>query len=260
MVIMKNLLLTVKYGITEGFPAARWCLFVIAAAFSAVVCIYRYIDLSDMAATSFSSLETLFLVLNDAVNIIFIYLPSYLFIISGIVSNSNFGAADIIKSGSRKKWLLGKMLVLLINTIIFFIILFGINIIIINRVFPFSDKWSSGFISFRVMTGSPALDFKYTPLGSIMFFIIVTFFIYFLCGIINILIALITDHEETALLVSLSAGIGASILNLRIPASDAFSLFIKCCAVIAVTAVIYIICIKTASKKDYNISKKTSLY
>ncbi|MDU7538059.1 MAG: hypothetical protein E7K67_13830, partial [Peptostreptococcaceae bacterium] len=98
----------IRYNISESFNLVRWCLTIIAFAFACVVSVAKYIQISDMTAITFSSLEITYLILNDTVSIIYIYLPLYLFLICGIMFDDNFGSLEVIKCQSRGKWLVGK--------------------------------------------------------------------------------------------------------------------------------------------------------
>ncbi len=254
--IAKNL----KYSMRESFPVARWCLCAVVIAFTAVVSIYKYIDLSDMTATGFSSLETLFLIMTDSTNIIFIFLPTFLFIICGLTVDNNFGAVDIVKMGSRKKWLSGKFILLVINALVFFIIVTLLCFIIANRIFPFSNAWSTGFISFRVMLGNSAMDFKYPPIPTLLLSVLSSFMMYLLCGVISMSVSLITDREESALLVSLLFGIGLNLLNYNISSNNALSHIWRSVIILLFVGIIYFVCNKIACVKDFHLRKKTSLY
>jgi len=220
-------------------------------AFTAVVSVYKYIDLSDMAATAFSSLETVFLNLTDSINIIFIYLPLYLFIISGIVTTDNFGANGIIKYGSRGGWLISKLILLILNTAAFFILLFGMNMLAAHRVFPFSSSWSSGFISLRVMMGQSALDFVYPPLTTLGISVLALFLLYLLCGAVSVLTAVLTEKEELALLASLLFGISAGLINMSVTANDAFANTVRCIIIVITISIIALLCFIKVKSKDF---------
>ncbi|MDE6710725.1 MAG: hypothetical protein K2J76_09590, partial [Oscillospiraceae bacterium] len=131
----------VMFSLSEHIPAARWCLALTVIAFTAVVSVYKYIDIADMAA--FSSFEALFLIITDTVNIVFIYLPLYLFTVCGIMFDSGFGGIEILRCGSRPRWLAGKLITYLINKLTFFAAVFIINYIVCSRAFNFSSLWSS---------------------------------------------------------------------------------------------------------------------
>ena len=108
-------------------PAARWCLAVIVISFVSVVSVYKYIDMSDMAV--FSSLETMYLIQTDTMNTVFIYLPLYLFIVSGIMFDDGFGETGILRFRSRREWTVIKALVYAVNTVLFFGVILLINFV-----------------------------------------------------------------------------------------------------------------------------------
>ncbi|MDE6600524.1 MAG: hypothetical protein K2K34_10655, partial [Oscillospiraceae bacterium] len=154
------------FSLSEHIPAARWCLALAVTAFTAAVSVRKYIDLAETAA--FSSFEALFMMITDITNIVFIYLPLYLFTVCGIMFGNDFGGIDILRCGSRGRWLAGKAITYAVNTALFFAAVLIINLAVCSRTFEFSDVWSSGFVGFRVMTGSPAADFAAPPLPTII--------------------------------------------------------------------------------------------
>lgn len=153
-----------RYHIRESFPAVRFCLCIAVIAFAAVVSTYQYIDLAGMAAISFSCYETSYLILNDSINLIYIFLPLYVFLVCGIMFDNHFGAVEILKCGSRTKWMVNKYLTFVFYTCLFFGLLFGIVLSVCGNVFPAGAKWSRDFVSLRVMLGQSALDFAYSSL------------------------------------------------------------------------------------------------
>ena len=255
---IKQIIKSLKYSLKENFPVQRWCLFIALAAFASVVSIYKYIDLSDMLSTGFSSFETLFLIMTDNINIIFIFLPLYLFIICGLIVDNNFGVIDIVKMGSRKKWLLSKLILLIINTIVFFVITLLLCFIISNRIFSFSDSWSNGFVSFRIMMGNSALDFKYPPIPTLFLSVISSFMMYLLFGVISMTVSLIFDREEMSLLISMLVGIAISLLKLYISSNNALSHILHSLIILFCIVIIYLICLKIVNVKDFCVKNRLS--
>lgn len=238
------------FSLTEHIPAARWCLALGVTAFTAVVSVYKYIDIADIAA--FSSFEALFLIMTDTVNIVFIYLPLYLFTVCGIMFDSGFGGIEILRCGSRPRWLAGKLVTYLVNTVIFFTAVFLVNYTVCSRAFNFSNVWSSGFIGVRVMLGHSAEDFFAPPLPTIIGAAVSVMLLYVLCGTVNMLVSLITGRESAALFFSLFAGISVGLANMAVTANSFGSQVIRC-AVLAVSAVsVYVFCIAAANKKDFS--------
>lgn len=238
----------VKFSLSEHIPAARWCLAMAVISFTAAVSIYKYIDLADAAA--FSSLEALFLIITDAVNIVFIYLPLYLFTVCGIMFDSGFGGIEALRCGSRPKWLLGKLITYIVNTVIFFAAVFVINYTVCSRAFNFSSAWSSGFVSVRVMLGHSALDFSAPPVPTIIGAAVSVLLLYLLCGMVNMLVALLTGREATALFFSLFAGIALGLLNMTVTSNSGASQALRCIVLLICTSAVYVFCVAAANKKD----------
>ncbi len=237
------------FSLAEHIPAARWCLALAVIAFTAVVSVYKYIDLADMAA--FSSFEALFMIITDITNIVFIYLPLYLFTVCGIMFDSGFGGIEILRCGSRGKWLAGKLITYLVNTVLFFAAVFIINYAVCSRAFNFSEVWSSGFVGFRVMTGQPAADFVSPPLPTIIAASAAALLLYVLCGMINMLVSLVTDREAAALFVSLFAGIALGLANMTVLSNSAESQLLRCTVLALASAAVYVFCIAAVRKKNF---------
>ena len=236
------------FSLSEHIPAARWCLAMAVIAFTAVVSVYKYIDLADSAA--FSSFEALFLIITDTTNVIFIYLPLYHFVVCGIMFDSGFGGIEILRCGSRGAWLSGKLITYIVNTVIFFAAVFGINYVVCSRAFYFSDTWSSGFVSVRVMLGHSALDFSAPPIPTVILASASVLLLYMLCGTVNMLVSLLTGRESAALFFSLFAGIGLGLLNMSVTSNSGTSQIIRCIVLLIVSAAVYVFCITAANKKD----------
>lgn len=240
-----------KYSIAESFPAARWGLCAIAAAFSAVVGVYKYIELSDMAAAGFSSLEITWLIFNDIINVVFIYLPLYLFIICGVISGESCGDIRIIRTGGRKAWLVSKFLCILINTAAFMALIFAINFFAASRAFYHSFSWSSGFVSLNVMSGYSALDFAYPPAATVGGSLVYMFAFYLFCGTAGMFVAVLRDREDISLLVSLILGIGAGLLSNYFPQKDALSQLLRFGAAGLLCAAFFALSLFAALRKDF---------
>ena len=237
------------FSLTEHIPAARWCLALAVIAFTAVVSVHKYIDMADMAA--FSSFEVLFLILTDITNIVFIYLPLYLFTVCGIMFDSGFGGVEILRCGSRSSWLAGKLITYIVNTVLFFAALFIINYAVCTRAFNFSSVWSSGFVGFRVMMGQSANDFSAPPLPTIIAASFAVLFLYVLCGMINMLVSLLTSRESAALFTSLFAGIALGLANMTIASNSAKSQILRCAVLALSSAAVYVFCTAAVNKKNF---------
>lgn len=202
----------IRYNISESFNVVRWCLAILAFAFTCVVSVAKYIQLSDLTAITFSSLEITYLILNDTVSLTYIYLPLYLFLMCGMMFDDHFGVVEIIKSQSRGKWFMGKWVTLLFYTVLFFCVLFVINFIISTQVFPFSESWSSDFLKVQVTMGQSPQNFLYTPFQTIGLSLVSVFSLYLAVGMLSMLFSVLTHKEVYALFFSLMIGILTSIL------------------------------------------------
>lgn len=202
------------YGVTSHLPAARWCFAVIVIAFTAVVSVHKYIDMADTA--SFSCLEVIYLILTDTMNIVFIYLPLYLFVVSGIMFDSGFGEIAVLRYSDRSEWLSVKLAAYIVNTLVFFFMTVLLNFAVSFRVFNFSELWSGDFIGFRVMAGQSASDFAHSPVITIASASFAVFMLYVFCGTVNMLFSLVSDRESAGLFASLVAGVLLGIADMLI--------------------------------------------
>lgn len=238
-----------SYSLGEHIPAARWCLALIVIAFTAAVSVRKYIDLADTAA--FSSFEAMFMIMTDITNILFIYLPLYLFTVCGIMFDGGFGGIEILRCGSRGQWLAGKFITYIVNTVLFFGAVFAINLTVCSRTFEFSEVWSTGFVGFRVMTGSPASDFISRPLPTIIGASLSALLFYMFCGTVNMFFSLLWDRESAALFMSLFAGIGLGLANMTAGSNSGGSQALRCLILLASTAAVYVFCIAAVRRKDF---------
>lgn len=243
------------FSLTEHIPAARWCLALAVIAFTAAVSVRKYIDLAETAA--FSSFEAMFLIITDITNIVFIYLPLYLFTVCGIMFGGDFGGIDILRCGSRSRWLAGKTITYAVNTVLFFAAVLAINIVVCSRTFEFSSVWSSGFVGFRVMTGSPAADFASPPLPTIIGAALSALLLYLFCGMINMFFSLVTGRESAALFVSLFAGIALGLLNMTAGSNNGKSQLLRCAVLAVSAAAVYVFSSAAVTKKDLGGGKTT---
>ena len=238
-----------RFSLSEHIPAARWCLALAVIAFVAVVSVYKYVDMAGMV--TFSAMEVLFLILTDPMNIVFIYLPLYLFVVCGIMFDSGFGGIEILRCGSRTNWLAGKLVTYLVNSTVFFGVMFVIKLIICSRAFNFSNVWSGDFVGFRVMSGQPATDFTTAPVPTIIAASAAVLLFYVLCGTVNMLVSLATNRESAALFVSLFAGIALGLGNMLVLSNSAGSQLLRSLVLAAASAAMYVFCIAAVRKKDF---------
>ncbi|MEF9960368.1 MAG: hypothetical protein RSF92_10995 [Niameybacter sp.] len=256
MVTMKM----IRYNISESFNVVRWCLTLLAFSFVAVVSVAKYIQLSDMTAITFSSLETTYLILNDTMSVVYIYLPLYLFLMCGLMFDDNFGALEVIKCKSRGKWYLGKWVTLLFYTLVFFICLFGMNFLICNQVFPYSTSWSSDFLRVQVMMGQSARNFLYGPIETIGLSLGSVFFLYLVAGMMSMFFSLLTNKEAYAFFISLILGILISVAfvyGLKMTSQLSFDAFMWRNGILFVgTCLVGALGLHYTYKKDFNLEQK----
>lgn len=249
-----------SYNISESFNLVRWCLTVIAFSFVAVVSVAKFVQLSDIAAITFTSLEITYLILNDTTSIIYIYLPLYLFLICGIMFDDNFGTLEVIKCGSRMKWVMSKFMTLFFYTVMFFMTLFLINFLISNQVFPYKQEWSSDFLKVQVMMGESVKNFMYPPLVTIGLSVCSTFFLYLCAGSISVFFSLLTNKEAYALFGSLACGIGISTLfvfGLEMTKGMSVQAFAIQNGLLVVGSILVIIMsVLITNRKDFHIEKR----
>ncbi len=238
-----------RCSLSEHIPAARWCLALSVVAFAAAVSVHKYIDLADTAV--FSSFEALYMIMTDITNIVFIYLPLYLFVVCGIMFDSGFGGIGVLRCGSRGKWLAGKFITYAVNTVLFFAAVFIINLAVCSRTFEFSGVWSSGFVGFRTMTGSPAADFADPPLPTIAMASAAAFVFYLFCGTVNMLFSLMTGKESAALFVSLLAGIALGLANMTVSSNGLGNQIVRCVTLAAAAAAVYVFSVAAVRKKNF---------
>lgn len=249
---------SLKYNIAESFNIMRWILIIIVLSFVVVVSVYKYIDLSDSLSITYSSIETTYLILNDTINIIYIFMPLYLFAICGLMLDDNFGAIEILKCGSRSKWLFIKILTLLFYTIMYFVVLFFLNFIIINRVFPYSTKWSEDFVKMQVSLGQNLTNFIDSPIKTLGFSLVGTFLLYFMTGIFSVFISLKTNKEFLSLLFSVILGIAVHLIFTYVLSMQktAYAYMVEVIILTAGICVLYIINYYVVSKKDFATEKR----
>lgn len=241
------------YSLNSHIPAARWCLALVIIAFTAVVSVYKYIDLADMA--TFSCLEVMYLILSDTMNIVFIYLPAYLFVVSGITFDSGFGKTAVLRHESRREWLDIKLITYVVNTVIFFAAVILFDFLVSYRVFGFSYVWSSDFVGFRVLSGQPFEDFIQPPLSTIFASCGAVLMLYILCGLMNMLFSLLCGREDAGLFISLLFGIILGLSDMLIAEKGLFSQLIRIVVLFAAAVTVYIACRIAVREKDFGEKK-----
>ncbi len=94
------------FHLSVGFAPLRWCLFAVVVPLVAVVGVCDAIDLSRAVAITFSSFETVFVLLSDATNVAYIFLPLYLFLVCGLANDSQLGYFQLVRQVQKNLLLL----------------------------------------------------------------------------------------------------------------------------------------------------------
>ncbi|MFV0517448.1 MAG: hypothetical protein ACK5MV_08625 [Aminipila sp.] len=249
---------TLRYNISESFNVVRWAIAIIIIAFVGVVNVYKYIELSDNVSITFSTLETTYLILNDFMSIVYIYLPIYIFTICGIMNADNFGLIEILKCGSRHRWVISKLFTLLFYTCAFFTLLFAVSFFISNQVFPYSSSWSSDFVKTQVAFGESVHKFVQNPFITILLQLGTLFLTYLISGAVSLWISLKTSKESLALLISILVGIIFSMTMFAVGfGKHGALLYIGQYTALSIILIILVVtlCI-TAKRKDFDMLKK----
>lgn len=195
------------YNLSATFNPLRWALFVMVISFVAVVGVYEYIDLSASVAITFSSVETVFILLTNPANLAYIFLPLYLFIVCGLPNRAQFGYLEVVRYRSRGHWLFHKWLVLAVYTLLFFVGLMVIFTLIATQAFPYQSVWSSDFILLQVSLGQGVSNFVHPPLYTIGMSLLGACLLYFFAGSVTMLCGLISHSEPLSLFLSMVVGL-----------------------------------------------------
>lgn len=195
------------YNLSSGFNPLRWALFVVVVSFVSVVGVYDYIDLSASVAITFSSFETVYVLLTDPASLSYIFLPLYLFIVCGLPNQAQFGYLEIVRYKSRGHWLLHRWLTLAVYTLFFFVALVAIFTLIATQAFPYQPMWSTDFILLQVSTGQAVSNFVHPPLYTIGMTLVGACLLYFFAGALTMVCALVSHSEPLSLAVSMVVGL-----------------------------------------------------
>ncbi len=194
-------------GFVAHINPVRWALFVMAVCFVAVVGVYDYIDLSTSVAITFSSFETVYVLLTNPANLAYIFLPLYLFIICGLTNASPFGVLEMVRYRSRYHWWGHKWLLLMVYTLVFFGMLFGLVAMIANQAFPYQTMWSTDFVNLQVSLGQAVANFVQPPLYTIGMSLMGACLLYYFAGCVTMVCGLMTQSEPLSLLISMVVGL-----------------------------------------------------
>jgi hypothetical protein len=208
------LLKSVKLSLSEDFPALRFASAAVVAAFTAVVSVYKIIDLSDAVSSGYTAAETLMLIFSDLINTVFIYTPLYLFIIESAVTRRKFGILDIVKTGSRQNLAAANLFKVLFYTVIFFILLLIINGAVSLASFPNVNSWSKAFAGTSAIFGFGSEILVSVPSHFITIKLSVFFLTLFVCGMVNSTLSDLLGGKEYAFPISAVIAIGLSLVSL----------------------------------------------
>ena len=164
--------------------------------------------------------------------------------------SSGFGGIEILRCGSRRSWLAGKLITYAVNTVVFFAAVFAVNYVVCSKSFYFSSAWSSGFVGFRVMMGNPSSDFAAAPVPTLVGASASALLFYLFCGIINMLASIIFGRESAALFISLLTGIALGTANTLVYSNDLESQLLRCVILTAAAMLAYLLCLAAFSKRD----------
>lgn len=196
------------FHVSLGFAPLRWCLFAVVVPLVAVVGVCDAIDLSASVAITFSSFETVFVLLSDATNVAYIFLPLYLFVVCGLANQGQLGYFQLLRHKSRGQWLAYKWLTLVVYTVVFFVALLAIVSIIAYQAFPYQTAWSTDFINLQVSQGQAVSNFVHSPALSIGASLVSNGLLYLFAGSLAMVCGLKTRSEALSLLVSMAVGLG----------------------------------------------------
>ncbi|MDR0986843.1 MAG: hypothetical protein LBL98_04005 [Ruminococcus sp.] len=208
-----------KISLTEDFPTFRLIIAAFVTAFAVTVTVYKHIDLSDSVSASFSAPETIILTLTDMINRVFIFLPLYIFVISGAKS-TDLGNTGVIMQRSRPGLVTLEIIKVLFYTLIFFVILLIIVLATSNAAFPQAEDFTRTFFGASSSYGISSDVLRGTPLTAVVNLFTSMFLTYFTIGIINMFLSFMLK-EEAAFVLTVIIGILSEILitAYRIPLS-----------------------------------------
>ncbi|MDR0975165.1 MAG: hypothetical protein LBL80_05685 [Ruminococcus sp.] len=208
-----------KISLTEDFPALRLIITSLVIAFAVTVTVYKHIDLSDSVSASFSAPEAIILTLTDMINRVFIFLPLYIFVISG-TKNVGLGNTGTVLQRSRPGLVALEIIKVLFYTLIFFGILLIIVLATSNAAFPQAEDFTRTFFGASSSFGIRSDVLQGTPQTAVTNLFTSMFLTYFTIGIINMFLSLLLK-EEAAFVLTVIIGILSEIFitAYRIPLS-----------------------------------------
>jgi hypothetical protein len=180
--------------------------------FAAVVSVYKYIDISDAVSSLFSAPETLLLILSDIINRVFIFLPLFIFVISGTRNTAGFGSNAYICQKSRSGIVFNAVLKVLFYTVIFTAVLLIITISTVTAAFPQADDFTRAFFGAHASAGFGDDVLLGTPLSLTVKTVVTMCLSYFTIGITYMFLSFLLS-EGAAFVLTVILGIGTELLG-----------------------------------------------
>ena len=196
-----------------GFSLPRWLLAAAAAAFSATVSLFRYVDSAWLLDVHLSAEEVCILVLRSPVNAAFIYLPLYLFLACGIAGDLGSSPQALLLCGSRRRYLALLVTRLALVTAAFLALVTAITGAIALQIFPHSSLWSRDFLAWQALEGQSPLAFTLGPLPALGLQLLCRGAAYWLAGCLCLLCGVLWKSELLSLALGLLCGLPAALLE-----------------------------------------------
>jgi hypothetical protein len=234
-----------KISIAEDFPAIRLIIAAMVIAFAAVVTVQKHILLSDSVSASFSSYETLILTLTDTINRVFITLPLFIFVISGINLSNEFGNTGILLQRSRLGVAFTGIIKVFFYTVLFFVILLIIVTATSNAAFPQADDFTRAFFGAASSFGIRSDVLAETPLKVAVTLLTTMFSTYFTIGIIYFFLSVLLK-EDAAFVLTVIIGIACEAMFMQ----KSFANPLSSAVAAAVTAIFILMSIMVLNRKN----------
>lgn len=196
-----------------SFSLPRWLLAAAAAAFSATVSLYRYVDSAWLLDVHLSAGEVSMLILRNPVNAAFIYLPLYLFLACGIAGDLGASSQALLLCGSRKRYLMLLVFRLGLVTAAFLALITLVTGTVTLQVFPWSDLWSRDYLAWRTLQGESPLAFTLPPAAALGLQLLCRGAAYWLAGCLCLLVGVLWRIEPLSLALGLLCGLPAALLE-----------------------------------------------
>jgi hypothetical protein len=233
-----------KISLWEDFPAFRLVVAAAVMAFAALVSVYKLIDLSDAVSSLFSAPETAVLILSDLINRVFIFLPLYIFVITGARTAAGMGTAGIILQGNRNGVAVNAFIKVLFYTVIFFAILLIIVLTTTGAAFPQANNFTRTFFGAAGSYGFSNDVLRGTPQSLVSLETLSMFATYLTIGSISCFISFLVK-EGAAFVLTVIIGIGGEFLMKQTALHTQILISLSVLAVTVIVTFIYV------NKKDF---------